>query len=84
MLSIAIKMLLGDRAKFVSLLLGIAFASFLIAFAISYFAGFMSRSYALIEENPQAQVWVMDPAVRSVDQTINIFIGQASRDNQLA
>ena len=72
MLSIAIKMLLGDRAKFVSLLLGIAFASFLIAFAISYFAGFMSRSYALIEENPQAQVWVMDPAVRSVDQTINI------------
>lgn len=72
MLSIAIKMLLGDRAKFISLLLGIGFASFLIAFAISYFAGFMSRSYALIDENPQAQVWVMDSAVRSVDQTINI------------
>lgn len=72
MLSIAIKMLLGDRAKFVSLLLGIAFASFLIAFALSYFAGFMSRSYALIEDNPRVQVWVMDPAVRSVDQTINI------------
>lgn len=72
MLSIAIKMLLGDRAKFVSLLLGVAFASFLIAFALSYFAGFMSRSYALIEENPRVQVWVMDPAVRAVDQTINI------------
>lgn len=72
MLTVAIKMLLGDRAKFVSLLLGIAFASFLIAFALSYFAGFMSRSYALIEENPQAQVWVMDPAVHSVDQTINM------------
>jgi putative ABC transport system permease protein len=65
-------MLIGKRAKYASLLFGIAFTSFLIAFALSYFAGFMTRGFALISENPQADVWVMDPAVNSTEQTSNI------------
>jgi putative ABC transport system permease protein len=71
-LRIAIKMLIGKRAKYVGLLLGIAFTSFLIAFALSYFAGFMTRGFALISENPQADVWVMDPAVNSPEHTTNM------------
>lgn len=72
MLRIAVKMLAGKRAKYLGLLLGIAFTSFLIAFALSYLAGFMTRGFALISENAQADVWVMDPAVNSTEHTTNI------------
>jgi putative ABC transport system permease protein len=72
MLRIAIKMLQGDRAKYVGLLFGITFTSFLVTFAGSYFAGFMTRGFALIAENPAADVWVMDPAVESTELTTNI------------
>ena len=65
MLRVALKMLLGDRAKYVGLLFGITFTSFLVTFAASYFCGFMTRGFALIAENPTADVWVMDPAVDS-------------------
>jgi len=72
MLRVAIKMLLGDRAKYIGLLFGITFTSFLVTFAGSYFCGFMTRGFALIAENPTADVWVMDPAVESTEMTINL------------
>lgn len=72
MFYIALKMLRGDRAKYVGLLLGITFTAFLVTFAASYFAGFMTRGFALITENSSVDVWVMDPAVDSVEQTINM------------
>jgi putative ABC transport system permease protein len=65
-------MLMGDRAKYVGLLFGITFTSFLVTFAASYFCGFMTRGFALIAENRAVDVWVMDPAVESAEQTINI------------
>ncbi len=71
MIAIALKMLLGDRAKYFGLLFGITFTSFLVTFAASYFGGMMTRSFALIAESP-ADVWVMDPAVVAVDRTINL------------
>ena len=58
---IALKMLLGDRTKYAGILFGIAFTSFLVTFAASYFGGMMTRSFALIAENPRTDVWVMDP-----------------------
>jgi len=72
MLRIALKMLLGDRTKYAGLLFGITFTSFLVTFAASYFCGFMTRGFALIAENPSADVWVMDPAVESTEQTTNL------------
>jgi putative ABC transport system permease protein len=72
MLRIAVKMLAGDRGKYAGLLFGIAFTSFLITFAASFFCGFMTRGFSLISDNPTADVWVMDPAVESVEQTANI------------
>ena len=72
MLRVAMKMLLGDRAKYVGLLFGITFTSFLVTFAASYFCGFMTRGFALIAENPGADVWVMDPAVESTEQITNL------------
>lgn len=72
MFRIAITMLMGDRAKFAGLIFGIAFTSFLVTFAGSYFCGFMTWGYALISENPSADVWVMDPSVQSTEQTTNL------------
>lgn len=72
MLYIALKMLLGDRAKYAGLVFGIAFTSFLVTFAGSYFSGFMTRGFSLVTENEFADVWVMDPAVNSAEQTTNM------------
>jgi putative ABC transport system permease protein len=69
---VALKMLLSDRTKYLGLLFGIAFTSFLVTFAASYFGGMMTRSFALIAENPKADVWVMDAAVVAVDRPINL------------
>lgn len=79
MLRVAMKMLRGNRAKYVGLLLGITFTSFLVTFAGSYFCGFMTRGFALISENPGADVWVMDPAVESTEMTTNIPDSALSR-----
>lgn len=72
MLRLGMRMLIADRARYLALLFGIAFTAFLVSFAASYFSGFMTRSFALIAENPAADVWVMDPAVVTSEQTVNM------------
>ncbi len=72
MFTIAVKILIEDSVKYIGLLIGIAFTAFLVTFAISYFAGFMSRGFALVSENPTADIWVMDSAVSSTEATINM------------
>lgn len=72
MLRVALKMLWGDRPKYLGLLIGITFAAFLVTFALSYLAGFLSRGFAIVTENPGADVWVMDPAVESTELMTNI------------
>src|SRR4051812_6879367 len=77
-------MLVGDRAKYAGLLFGIAFTSFLVTFAASFFCGFMTRGFALISENPDTDVWVMDPTVVCVDQTTNIAASALERVRSVA
>ncbi len=72
MFRIAIEMLLYDKTKYIGLLIGVAFTAFLVTFAMGYFAGFMTRGFALVSENPSAKVWVMDPSVSSAEATINM------------
>jgi putative ABC transport system permease protein len=72
MLRIALKMLVGDRAKYTGLIFGITFTSFLVTFAASFLSAFLTRGFALIAENPAANVWVMDPTVQSVELTTNL------------
>lgn len=79
MFRVAVKMLMGDRAKYLGLLFGITFTSFLVTFAASYFTGFLTRGFAIISENPWADVWVMDPAVDSTEQTTNLAASALDR-----
>lgn len=79
MLRIAVKMLRGDRAKYIGLLFGITFTSFLVTYAGSYLGGFMTRGFALVSENPNVDVWVMDPAVESTQLTTTMPDSALSR-----
>jgi len=72
MLHIAVKMLIGDRAKYIGLVLGVTFTAFLVTFAASYLCGILTFGFALVAENPAADVWVMDLAVQSVEPAINL------------
>lgn len=68
-LKIAYKLLINDRAKFAALLVGITFAVFLMIEMTSLFAGILSRSSSTVI-NIGASMWVMDPAVQTVANTI--------------
>ena len=70
-LRIAYKLLANDRAKFTALLVGITFAVFLMVMMTSMFAGVLARSSATVY-NIGASVWVMDPAVQTVANSIPI------------
>ncbi|HKI20739.1 MAG TPA: ABC transporter permease [Isosphaeraceae bacterium] len=64
---IAVKMLVGDRAKFLGIVMGLTFASLLITQQGSIFCGLMLRTCAQITDITGADLWVMDPAVRYID-----------------
>jgi len=64
---VALKMLVGDRAKYLGIILGITFASLLITQQTAIFVGLMTRTYGAITDLGQPDVWVMDPKVQFVD-----------------
>ena len=78
MIRVALRMLVGDIGKFAGLVAGIAFASFLSCFAACYFAGFMTRSFALVAEQP-GDIWVMDRNTASPDQFANLTASARDR-----
>jgi putative ABC transport system permease protein len=68
-LKVAFKLLVNDRTKFAALLVGISFAVFLMIEMTSLFAGILSRASSTVI-NIGASIWVMDPAVQTVANTI--------------
>ena len=70
-LSLAYKLLVNDKAKFTALLVGITFAVFLMVAMTSLFAGVLNRASATVI-NLGASMWVMDPAVQTVANTIGM------------
>lgn len=64
---IALKMLIGDKAKFFGIVLGLTFAAMLITQQGSIFCGIMMRTYGQIRDITGADLWVMDPNVRYID-----------------
>jgi putative ABC transport system permease protein len=65
--SVAIKMLIGDRAKYLGIIMGITFASLLITQQLGIFVGLMTRTYGAITDLALPDVWVMDPKVQFID-----------------
>jgi len=70
-LKLAYKLLVNDEAKFSALLLGITFAVFLMMFVTSMFSGVMNHASSTVI-NIGAPVWVMDPAVETVSNSVGM------------
>src|SRR6266404_2478093 len=66
---IALKMLTGDRAKYLGLIFAIAFCTFLLENQTSIFAGILRRTGSQILDVTDANIWVMDPKTEYFEQT---------------
>jgi putative ABC transport system permease protein len=65
---IAIKMLTGDRAKYLGIISGVTFAALLIAQQASIAIGLLLRTTAHIQDIADVDIWVMDPNVQFIDE----------------
>lgn len=65
---VAIKMLLGDRAKYLGIIFGISFATLLMAQQVSIFVGIMKRTASQVLDVRDADLWIMDRQTRFIDE----------------
>lgn len=65
---IALSMLFGDRAKFVTLVVGLSFAVLLIAQQGAIFLGLVLRSTGALQNTVQPDLWVADPNIAWVSE----------------
>lgn len=61
---IALRMLLGDKLKYLGLIVGISFAAMLITQQAGILVGLAHQTGAFIRDTSQADIWLMDPEVR--------------------
>ena len=64
---IALRMLTGDRSKYIAIIFGVTFACFLIAEQTAIFCGVMLRTTGQIYDTQGADIWVMNPNLRYLD-----------------
>jgi putative ABC transport system permease protein len=65
---IALKMLMGDRAKYLGSVAGVTFAALLIAQQASIFCGLMLRTTSQLQDIADPDIWVMEPSVLYFDE----------------
>ena len=65
---IALRMLTGDRNKYLALVFGVAFATLLMTNQVSIFMGIITRTGNQVLEVRDADIWVMDNRVRFLDE----------------
>lgn len=64
---VALKMLVGDKARYLGIVLGVVFASLLITQQMSIFTGIMFRTFSTVTDTGYPQIWVMDKKVQYID-----------------
>jgi putative ABC transport system permease protein len=65
---VALRMLVGDPAKYLGLVFGISFATLLMTQQISIFVGIMKRTASQVLDVRDAPLWVMDAKTRFIDE----------------
>jgi len=65
---VALKMLVGDRAKYFGLVFGVIFATLLMSQQVSMFIGLLNRTASQIMDISEADIWVMSPEMKYVDE----------------
>ena len=64
---IALKMLVGDRAKYIGIIIGLTFASLLITQQSAIFVGIMTRTFSFLTDVGLPDIWVVDPQVQYIE-----------------
>jgi putative ABC transport system permease protein len=64
---VALKMLVGDKARYLGIVLGVVFASLLITQQMSIFTGIMFRTFSTVTDTGYPEIWVMDKKVQYID-----------------
>lgn len=78
MLRIALQMLTGETGRYLGIIAGVVFASFLLTQQLATFAGFTEQTYSGILI-AGADIWVMDPGVKYIDDSKPMSDGQLAR-----
>lgn len=68
MISLAFKMLIGNKAACLGVIFGIFLATLLISQQSAIFLGLIDRSYRIVTDIPEPTIWVVDPATESEDK----------------
>lgn len=64
---VALRMLTGDRAKYLGIIFGVAFAALLMSQQLAIFCGLMRNTTSQIRDIEGGDIWVMDKNVQFVD-----------------
>jgi putative ABC transport system permease protein len=64
---VALRMLTGDKAKYLGIVFGVSFAALLMGQQMAIFCGLMRNTTSQIRDVEGADIWVMDPSVQFVD-----------------
>jgi putative ABC transport system permease protein len=64
---VALKMLVGDKARYLGIVLGGVCASLLITQQMSIFTGIMFRTFSTVTDTGYPEIWVMDKKVQYID-----------------
>lgn len=60
-------MLVGDRTKYIGIILGLSFAAFIISQQAGILVGIVNRTFGLVTDTSQPKIWVMDRTVQFID-----------------
>jgi putative ABC transport system permease protein len=65
---IALRMLTGDRTKYIAIVAGVSFAALLIAQQLSIACGLLLRTTSTIQDIADVDIFVFDPDVQFIDE----------------
>ena len=64
---VALRMLMGDRAKYIGIIIGVTFTSLVMTQQSAIFTGILSRTFGFVTDTSLPDIWVMDPKVQFID-----------------
>jgi putative ABC transport system permease protein len=64
---IALKMLFGDRGKYIAMVVGVTFAALIMTQQPSILVGLLARTYSFVGDVSEPDIWVMDAGVQFVE-----------------
>ncbi len=65
---IALKMLFGDRGKYIAMVVGVSFAALIMTQQPAILVGLLSRTYSFIKDISLPDIWVMEQGVQYAEE----------------